>query len=137
MSLFVEVFSIEKGCPVIINLDSVVEIAPLREGGCNIFYADTAAVGGKTAMKVRESYELFKQFVMTTVTADDIATRIKNLPKVFEKEPVPRIIPELRLPELENDDEIDEPVMKRGPGRPRRTDYPEKSLGTTTSALGN
>ena len=134
MSIFVEVTSIEKGCPVIINLESVVEIAPLRDGGCNIFYADTAAVGGKTAMRVKESYELFKQFVMTTVTPTDIAARIKNLPTVSEKEPIPRIIPEPRLPELEND-QADEPVVKRGPGRPRRTDYPDRTIGTTTSAL--
>ena len=33
MSLFVEVDSVDKGCQVIINLDEVVEIAPLVEGG--------------------------------------------------------------------------------------------------------
>jgi hypothetical protein len=29
MSMFVEVNSVDKGCPVIINLDQVIEIAPL------------------------------------------------------------------------------------------------------------
>ena len=33
MSLFVEVNSVDKGCPVIINLDHIIEIAPLATGG--------------------------------------------------------------------------------------------------------
>jgi hypothetical protein len=79
MALFVEVNSIEKGCPVIINLESVLEIAPLRSGGCDLFFPDDAAVGGKTAMKVSNSYEQFKQFAMETVSADDIAKKVKSL----------------------------------------------------------
>lgn len=79
MSLFVEVNSIEKGCPVIINLDHVMEIVPLKAGGCSVFYADSAAVGGKTDMKVSDSYEAFKQFAMETVSADDIAKKVKKL----------------------------------------------------------
>ena len=73
--LFVEVNSVEKRCPVIINLDHIVEIAPLAAGGCDMFMVDAAAVGGKTAMKVTDSYELFKQFAMQTVSAADIAAR--------------------------------------------------------------
>ena len=57
MSLFVEVNSVDKSCPVIVNLDSVIEIAPLAAGGCALFFADSAAVGGKTAMKVSDSYD--------------------------------------------------------------------------------
>ena len=75
MSLFVEVNSVDKSCPVIVNLDSVIEIAPLAAGGCALFFPDSAAVGGKTAMKVSDSYDQFKQFVVTPVSADDIARR--------------------------------------------------------------
>lgn len=135
MSMFIEVNSIEKGCKVIINLDSILEIAPLVSGGCNLFMADSAAVGGKTAMKVTDSYLLFKQFAMETVSEEDIAARIKNLPKV-EKEPHPRFIsdaevapqakqaPVHEIPESMNEE-------KRGRGRP-----PKDSMGTTSSSLG-
>ena len=34
MSLFVEVTNTEKDCKVILNLDHVIEIAPLVSGGC-------------------------------------------------------------------------------------------------------
>jgi hypothetical protein len=85
MSLFVEVNSIEKGCPVIVNLDHIVEIAPLVEGGCALFMTDSAGMNSKMAMRVSDNYEQFKQFAMQTVTADDIAARF---PKVA-KEPAP------------------------------------------------
>lgn len=73
MALFVEVDDSEKGCKVIINLDCVMEIAPLRAGGCELFFPDAAAVGGKRSMKVKDSYTLFKQFAMQQVSAEDIA----------------------------------------------------------------
>ena len=79
MSLFVEVNSVEKKCPVIINLDVVTEIAPLFEGGCVLFLTNGATY------KVTDSYELFKQFAMQTVTADDIA---KKFPKAKKNEPL-------------------------------------------------
>ena len=75
MSLFVEVNSVDKNCKVIVNLDAVVEIAPLASGGCVLFVSDSAATGGRTPLKVSDSYELFKQFAMQTVSADDIAAR--------------------------------------------------------------
>lgn len=75
MSLFVEVNSLDKNCKVIVNLDMVVEIAPLSSGGCVLFVADSAATGGKSPTKVSDSYDLFKQFAMQTVSADDIAAR--------------------------------------------------------------
>jgi hypothetical protein len=75
MSTFIEVNSVEKNCKVIINLDQIIEIAPLAAGGCALFVSDSAAVGGKTAVKVSDSYELFRQFAMQTVSADDIAAR--------------------------------------------------------------
>ena len=86
MSMFVEVESVEKGCKVIINMDMVLEIAPLTEGGCALFFSDSAAVGGKTSMKVKDSWTQFQQFVMRTVSADDIARRF---PKAEEKEEEP------------------------------------------------
>jgi len=135
MSMFIEVNSIEKGCKVIINLDTIVEIAPLVTGGCNLFMADSAAVGGKTAMKVSDSYLLFKQFVLETVSEDDIAKRIKHLPKA-DKEPYPRFISDAEVPPQAPQasvHEIPESVHeeKRGRGRP-----PKSEMGTTTGSLG-
>lgn len=75
MSTFIEVESVEKQCKVIINLDQVLEIAPLLGGGCILYFADQAAVGGKASYKVKDSYAAFKQFAMETVSADDIAKR--------------------------------------------------------------
>jgi hypothetical protein len=75
MSLFIEVNSVEKRCPVIINLDHIVEIAPLAAGGCDLFMVDAAGMNSKNAMKVTDSYDLFKQFAMQTVSAADIAAR--------------------------------------------------------------
>jgi hypothetical protein len=100
MGLFVEVFSLEKDCSVIINLDSVVEIAPLREGGTALFFADTAGVNSRTAMRVRDSYAMFKQFALQTVSAKDITDRFptkkdaKEVKEVKEK-PVAMDIPKL------------------------------------------
>jgi hypothetical protein len=79
MSLFIEVQSVEKGCNVIVNLDEVLEIAPLREGGCSLFFSDSAAVGGKVSFKVQDNYDLFRQFCIQPVSSDDIAKKIKNL----------------------------------------------------------
>ena len=82
MSLFVEVTSVDKQCKVILNLDHVVEIAPLVSGGCAVFMADGAGMNSKTSMKVKEDYDNFKQFAMQTVTADDIAKRFPKKEKV-------------------------------------------------------
>jgi len=83
MALFVEVNSIEKGCPVIVNLDQICEIAPLASGGCALFMIDNAGVGAKASMRVSDSYDQFKQFAMQTVSAEDIA---KRFPKKKEPE---------------------------------------------------
>ena len=92
MSLFVEVTSVEKGCPVIINLDHIVEIAPLASGGCALFMSDGAGMNSKMAMRVEENYDLFKQFAMQTVTAEDIERRF---PKKVAKKPDDLKIPTL------------------------------------------
>ncbi len=81
MSLFVEVTSVEKNCPVIVNLDHIVEIAPLVEGGCALFTADGAGMNSKSAMRVKENYDQFKQFAMQTVTAEDIERRFPKTSK--------------------------------------------------------
>jgi len=95
MSLFVEVNSIEKGCPVIINLDHIIEIAPLASGGCALFTLDGAGMNSKNAMKVSDNYELFKQFAMQTVTVGDIARRF---PKV--EAPAPKKSGKLEIPKF-------------------------------------
>ena len=87
--MFIEVNSIEKNCQVMINLDEVLEIAPLMEGGCALFFADAAAVNGKNAMKVSDSYALFKQFALQMVTPDDIA---KRFPKVAKPEVIQPVV---------------------------------------------
>lgn len=76
MSLFVEVNSIEKGCTVIINLEHVVEIVPLAAGGTMLIFQDAM---GKYDMKVTDSYELFRQFAMQTVSAEAIANKIAKI----------------------------------------------------------
>ena len=73
MSLFIEVDSQEKQCPIIINLDLVSEIAPLAAGGCAIFMPD--GTGGSVSMKVKNNYSEFKQFVLETVSPEDIAKK--------------------------------------------------------------
>jgi hypothetical protein len=78
MSTFVEVQSAEKNCQVIINLDQVLEIAPLAAGGCALFFADSAAVNGKNAVQVKDNYELFRQFALQPVSSEDIAKKFKT-----------------------------------------------------------
>lgn len=85
MALFVEVNSVDKDCKVIINLDDVVEIAPLAAGGCALVFSDGPT--GKSTYRVTDSYELFKQFAMETVSADDIAKRVKSI-KGAKSEPL-------------------------------------------------
>lgn len=106
MSLFIEVNSLDKNCPVIINLDTVIEIAPLAAGGCALFFPDAASVGGKTAMRVSDSYEQFKQFAVQPVSADDIARRFPKA--TVESDPGPqeqkkaskKSMPEYDIPKL-------------------------------------
>lgn len=73
MGLFVEVQSVEKNCKVILNMDEVVEVAPMSTGGCHLFLSDGRIY------KVKDSYPLFQQFAMQTVSADDIANQVKKL----------------------------------------------------------
>jgi hypothetical protein len=82
MSLFVEVTDNDKNCPIIINLDHVVQIAPLKTGGCALFVVEGGGVNAKGDVRVKEDYSVFKQFAMQTVTTEDIARRF---PKVTDK----------------------------------------------------
>ena len=75
MALFVEVESVEKECKVVMNLDEVIEIAPLLDGGCVLILSDGRYY------KVKDSYDQFKQFAMQTVSSEDIAKRVKSLKK--------------------------------------------------------
>jgi hypothetical protein len=85
MSLFVEVDSTEKNCKVIINLDSVSEIAPLVAGGCTLFMEDGRIY------KVRDSYDQFKQFAMQTVSSDDISKKVKSLKAQAQSLEIPKL----------------------------------------------
>lgn len=140
MSMFIEVYDEDKRCNVIVNLDMVIEVAPkvkmergqMVNDGCDLFFADDAAVGGKRAMRVRDSYAIFKQFVLQTVSEEDIAARIKNLPKV-DREPFPRFISDAEVAPQAPQAPVHEvhEAEKRGRGRP-----PKSEIGTTTSSLG-
>ena len=77
MSMFIEVQSVEKGCPVIINLEHVIEVAPLAVGGCEIKMSDDGV--SKSVIRVKDEYTQFKQFAMQTVSSDDIARRIEAI----------------------------------------------------------
>jgi hypothetical protein len=79
--MFVEVNSLDKNCPVIINLDQVIEIAPLAAGGCQISFTYDGDMGTRE-MKVSNSYNQFKQFAMQTVTGEDIQNRINQIKKI-------------------------------------------------------
>jgi hypothetical protein len=85
MSLFVEVNSVEKGCPVIINLEHIIEIAPLASGGCALFTLDGAGMNSKNAMRVTDSYDQFKQFAMQPVSVEDIARRFPKAETATKK----------------------------------------------------
>ncbi len=91
MATFIEVDSVEKNCKVIINLDEVIEIAPLAAGGCVLFFADSAAVNGKSAYAVKDTYDQFKQFAMQTVTAESIASRFPSKKEKIEKLEIPKL----------------------------------------------
>ena len=81
MTTFVEVNSVApKNCKLIVNLDNIIEIAPLVSGGCVLYFSALEA-GGPRTMTVSDSYTAFMQFAMSTVTADDIAKRFPKSSK--------------------------------------------------------
>jgi hypothetical protein len=89
MSIFVLVDSIDKKAHVIINMDDIQEVAPFSSGGCLIQFRD-----GRL-MKVKDSFDMFKQFVMQTVTTEQITDRIASIKAaagVLEKEIPPETV---------------------------------------------
>ena len=126
MSLFIEVFSVPKGVNVIINLDEVVEIAPLPDGSAALFFKDGGSGSGSmTSINVKQAvpvdnlgedeiYSTFKQFVVQTVSSDDISKRIASLSRAAgEKQPFPNLLLE------EDSEEPEQPPRNKG-GRPRK-----------------
>ena len=75
MALFVEVNSTDKGCKCILNMDEVVEVAPMSTGGCHLFMTDGRIY------KVKDNYPMFQQFAMQTVSSEDVAAKVKSLKK--------------------------------------------------------
>jgi hypothetical protein len=85
MALFVEVDSVDKGCKVILNMDEVMEVAPMATGGCHLFLTDGRIY------KVKDNYPLFQQFAMQTVSSDDIAKRVKSLKSAAGTLDIPKL----------------------------------------------
>lgn len=84
MSMFVEVNSIApKNCTLIINMDYVLEIAPLVSGGC-VITIGAAEAGSSRTLTVTDDYADFKQFVLQRVTAGDIQKRFPKVKKDAE-----------------------------------------------------
>lgn len=83
MSMFIEVDSVQpKSCKLIINLDYVLEIAPLISGGC-VLTIGAAEAGTSRTLTVSNDYTDFNQFVLQRVSASDIQ---KRFPKVKKNE---------------------------------------------------
>ena len=98
MSMFIEVQSVEKGCPVIINLDHVIEIAPRMNGTCEIKMSDDGV--SRSVMTVKDDYTMFKQFAMQTVSSEDIAKRIESINKAAGVE-TPKKPKSIKIPKFD------------------------------------
>ena len=86
--MFIKVKSREKQCDVIINLDHVVEISPLRDGGCAIRFVydgDVTAKAGYREILVDNKFTEFEQFVLETVTTETMSKKVQELKKQQEK----------------------------------------------------
>ena len=91
--MLIQVKSREKNCDVIINLDHVMEIAPLSDGGCEIRFVydgDVTSKGGNRSIRVNNNYKEFQQFVLQTVTTEEVSKKVAELKKLQKgkKEPV-------------------------------------------------
>ena len=86
-----------RSCEIIINLDHVTEIVPLTAGGCIITLLSST---GKYDLKVKDSYALFRQFAMQTVSAEDIAKVNGRISKDVKKEKPPVSDIMLDIPKL-------------------------------------
>ena len=86
--MLIKVKSREKRCEVIINLDQVIEIAPLRDGGCAIrltYDGDVTPKSGFRELIVDNKFTEFEQFVLETVTTDSVSKKVQELKKQQEK----------------------------------------------------
>ena len=98
MSIFVEVSSIApKNCKLIINLDYVLEVAPLITGGC-VLTLGAQEAGTSRTITVSDDYSSFKQFVMQTVTAESIQKRFPKATKSDNIKPPSDVGVELDIP---------------------------------------
>lgn len=90
--MFVEVNSVApKNCKLIINMNYVLEVAPLVSGGCVISMGAQEA-GTSRTITVSDDYSEFKQFVLQTVTAESIE---KRFPKRAKEKDVPVVKPQV------------------------------------------
>ena len=99
MGMFIEVDSAEKNCPVIINLDHVIEVAPLAVGGCEIKMSDDGV--SKSVIRVKNDYSEFKQFAMQTVSSEDIAKRIESINKAAGVEKPAKAKSPVKIPKFD------------------------------------
>jgi hypothetical protein len=84
MSLWIKVKSVDKKCEVMINLDKVVEIAPLKNGHTALFYADNATSNGVRSYNVENPYTEFQQFALEPVST----AMLGNIGNSVKKEPL-------------------------------------------------
>lgn len=90
--MFIEVNSTApKQCTLIINMDYILEVAPLITGGCVISMGAQEA-GTSRTITVSDDYSVFKQFVLQTVTAESIE---KRFPKVKKEKEAPVVKPQV------------------------------------------
>lgn len=82
--MFVKVDSVEKGCPVIINMEHVSEIAPWAQGGCAIRFLDDGS-GSIREIVVKNDFSEFEQFVLQTVTSETVSKKVKELKELQKK----------------------------------------------------
>jgi hypothetical protein len=86
--MLIQVKSREKHCDVIINLDHVMEIAPLQDGGTAIrmvYDGDITSKVGYREIHVDNKFSEFQQFVLETVTVDTVSKKVKELKAQQEK----------------------------------------------------
>lgn len=86
--MLIKVKSREKQCEVIINLDHVIEITPLRDGGSAIRFIYDGDVTSKTGFReifVENKFTEFEQFVLQTVTEESVSKKVAELKKQQEK----------------------------------------------------
>jgi hypothetical protein len=77
---------------ILINMEVVTQIKPLKVGGCQLFFQESGDVAKNNTLIVKESYDMFKQFAMQTVTADDIEKKVKSIKNTQQ--------PTVKLPEI-------------------------------------